>query len=764
MLKIPGRMPNANKHETQLISIDVPSLVRMARRQLPIIIFFMLLGTVAGTGYVFFVAPTYTAKAVIVTDPTRIQLTKSFEESAQVSPSAIESQVEVLKSEAVLVPVIRNLGLTKRPKLDEGGFFSKLFGLRKPDSDSAITQRVLAELQDKLKIARIGRTPVIEISYKSADQDLAALVPNAVVESYIADQQEARTRMARQASSWLQERLKELGEQAAAAERAVASFKKQNNIVDTGGKLIDEQRLGELNSKLTIARSEVSEARAKLSRVQAILARHQGDAAVDATVADALKSEVVTKLRNLYLDLSARSADYTSRFGANHLAVVRMRNQMQQIRTSINDELQRLAETYKSDLEIASQKHAETEKELAGTVANSQATSQAQIRLRELESSARSYRELYDSFLKRNSEQIQQQSMRFSEARLISPAHRPLEKSGPKILFSLAIAAFGGTFLGLGVAAFREMCDRVFRTGEQVEKVLSKNCLSLVPKFETVGTNQAQKDTSTGDPKTRSNFGGPVGLVQDSPHTISNGLAFATAVVDAPFSRFAEAIHHIKLAAECAVPRGTGMVIGVTSALSDEGKTTIAVNLARLIAQTGVSTVLVDCDLRVSALTKSLSREAEAGVTEVVAGKASLQESLWKDELTSMMFLPAHGGACLTHPNEILSSDAAENLFQELRKDYKWVVVDLPPIEPVIDVRSSEHLIDSYVLVIEWGHTRLETVKRALSLSVGIDDRLLGVILNKVDLGQLSKYNGYARDYGDKYYALQYPPAKMGSV
>ena len=104
-------MPNANKHETQVTSIDVPSLMRMVRRQLPIIIFFMLLGTVAGTGYVFLKPPTYTAKAVIVTDATRIQLTKSFEESAQVSASAMESQVEVLKSEAVLVPVIRNLNL-----------------------------------------------------------------------------------------------------------------------------------------------------------------------------------------------------------------------------------------------------------------------------------------------------------------------------------------------------------------------------------------------------------------------------------------------------------------------------------------------------------------------------------------------------------------------------------------------------------------------------------------------------------------------------
>ena len=138
-----------------------------------------------------------------------------------------------------------------------------------------------------------------------------------------------------------------------------------------------------------------------------------------------------------------------------------------------------LAETYKSDLEIASQKQVETEKELAGTVANSQATSQAQIRLRELESSARSYRELYDSFLKRNSEQVQQQSMRFSEARLISPAHRPLEKSSPRTLFSLAIAAFGGAFLGLGVAAFREMCDRVFRTREQVEKSTCQRTVSL---------------------------------------------------------------------------------------------------------------------------------------------------------------------------------------------------------------------------------------------------------------------------------------------
>lgn len=569
---------------------------------------------------------------------------------------------------------------------------------------------------------------------------------NAVADAFILDQLESKTQAARQASVWLESRIRELGEQASTAEQAVVEFRRKNNIVETSGRTTGQQQLAEINSKLGNARAETGDARAKLNRVRSIITDDRGEATVNATVADALKNEVVTTLRSQYLTFANRAADYTTRYGRDHLAVVKLRSQMQDIRNSILDELRRLAEVYKSDLEIASHKEEQLQKEYALVVANLQATSQSEIKLRDLEGAAHTSRALYDSFLARNMEQVQQQSMRIGDARLISPASPPQKPSNKKFL-PIIVGALGGTILGLGLAVLRDMSDNVFRTGEQVEKLLRTKCLAMVPKLKT---SEATGGATIGrvnsaDPDRR----------QATPHRklISTRRGAATAVVDAPFSRFAEEIRSIKLAADLCGSIKSSKVIGVTSTLPEEGKSTIAVNLARLIARTGATTALVDCDLRRSELTRILAPDAEAGMSEVVAGAVSLEEAKWRDELTELMFLPAGAGARLAHPNEILASEATQKLFENLRQLYDWVVVDLPPIGPVTDAQSTTQFIDSYLLVIEWGRTDFTTVERALDRVQEIDNCLLGALLNKVEMERLSKYSGNYVNNINKYYS-----------
>src|SRR5205085_3641506 len=177
-------------------------------------------------------------------------------------------------------------------------------------------------------------------------------------------------------------------------------------------------------------------------------------------------------LRTQYLEMSAREGDWSTRYGANHLAVVNLRNQMRELQNSIRNELQRIAETYKSDLEIAGQHEQSLRKQLSEAVAQSQVTSQAQVALRDLESNAQTYRALYDNFLQRYMESVQQQSFPVTEARVITAATRPLSKSSPKVLLVLGVMTLIGAMLGLAAAAWRDFADRVFRTAHQVESIL----------------------------------------------------------------------------------------------------------------------------------------------------------------------------------------------------------------------------------------------------------------------------------------------------
>jgi succinoglycan biosynthesis transport protein ExoP len=268
--------------------------------------------------------------------------------------------------------------------------------------------------------------------------------------------------------------LNELRGQASAAERAVVEYKTKNNIVDTGGRLMNEQQLAELNTALVQARAAKAEAQARLDRITQILRDDNPDptAAATATVTESLQSPIITQLRQQYLDIAQREALFSSRYGNNHLAVVNLRNRMQEIRRSIIDELKRIAQANKSDYDIAQARENSLEKSLAESVAGSQTTNKAQIELRQLESAAQTYRALYNNFQQRYMDSVQTQSLPMTEARVITRASPPLAKTSPKSFRILAAATMGGLVLGLGLAMLREMSDRMFRTGKQVETQL----------------------------------------------------------------------------------------------------------------------------------------------------------------------------------------------------------------------------------------------------------------------------------------------------
>ena len=568
------------------------------------------------------------------------------------------------------------------------------------------------------------------------------------------------TNSARRAGTWLQARLRELREQASTAERLVVAFKNKNEMVDAGGRTINEQQLAELNSELVLARSKTAEAKAKMDRVQAVLLSNSPDSAVLGTVADTLKNDVITKLRSQYLELARREADWVPRYGANHLAVVNVRNQMRELQNSIRDELQRIAETYKSDYEIAKQNQDSVQRQLDQAVSQSQVTNEAQVALRELESNAQTYRALYDNFLQRYMESVQQQSFPITEARVISAATRPLAKSNPRSRLVLGLATMLGLAFGIAVGAWREFADRVFRTAKQVETLLQTDCIALVPmvkdaprtdrvallRRELKLARQKQKITA-GDKGHETKVVESLKSSDTGQQTIASVPGVYSAIVESPFSSFAEAIRSVKIAIDHSPVAKGGRIIGFTSSIPNEGKSSIAAAIARLTAQTGARTLLVDCDLRNPSLSRLLSPKAACGLLEVIKGRSTLAEAIWLDHVTNMKFLPATMKARLAHSSEVLASDQMQRFFDSLRNSYDYIIVDFAPLMPIVDVRASKDLVDAFIYVVEWGKTRTDFAERALRSARGVYEHLLGVVLNKVDLSSAGRYDGHGGSY-----------------
>ena len=368
-------------------------------------------------------------------------------------------------------------------------------------------QSVILAFEKRLTVGRVGFTTAIDIDFKSIDPDRAAQIANAVAEGYIADQLDARYQAVRNATAWLENRLNELRGQASAAERAVVDYKAKNNIVDTGGRLISQDQLAALNTTLIATHTAVAEAQARLNRISQILIDDLDPAATDtATVTDALHNDTIIKLRQQYLELARHEHEWSIRYGSNHLAVVNIRNQMQEVRHSIIDELKQIAETYKSDLDIAKARENSLQKSLDTAVAESQVTNKAQIELGELESKARSYRTLYDTFQQRYMDTLQQQSFPITEARVITRASRPSGKTSPKTLLTLAVATMGGLMLGVGLGMLREISDRAFRTTSQVEARLKTDCLAIIPAIKFDAKPASLNGKTAADPASAENY------------------------------------------------------------------------------------------------------------------------------------------------------------------------------------------------------------------------------------------------------------------
>jgi succinoglycan biosynthesis transport protein ExoP len=747
---------NADTHSKMVSAPELfHAAVNFLRRQFNIIVF-VTLAVLALVGvYLLTAPPSYTAEATMIIDTRKAQAFQQQQApqvDVSVDSATVDSQVELLRSENVILTVIRNLHLTEDPEFNGSaggniisavlGVFGKianLFSGSEPPSTFDLERRATEVFEKQLTVKRLGLTYVITISFRSLNADRAAQIANAIVDSYVNDQFEAKYQTTRRAGVWLQERIRELQHQASSAEEAVVAFKEKNNIVETGGRLTTEQQLAEVNSQIVQARATTAEAKARLDRIDDIIKAE----IPDATVADTLKSDVITKLRQQYLDYASKEADWSARYGPNHLAAVNMRNQMLQTKRAIIDELKRIAQTYRSDYEIAKVREESIQQSMSSAVTQSQTTSQAQLILRDLESSAQTYRALHDNFLQRYMESVQQQSFPITEARSISPATRPLRKSHPRSLLILIIGAAGGIMLGAGIGFFRDQLDRVFRTGDQVEKMLKLDCLSILPAINGETAKPFAIGRRAGNKAGNNNVESVSG---------SSALSYAT---KSPFSRFAESVRAIKVAVDLASNKTgkTNRVIGICSSLPNEGKSTVATNLAQLTAMSGARTILVDCDLRNPSLSRILAPDAKVGILEVLAGTATMDQVLRKDPVTNLAFIPIVMKTRMANSSEILPSEQMKNLFDVLRQHFDYVIVDFPPLAPVVDVRATAHLIDFYLFVVEWGRTKIDVAQHALMSASGVYDQTLGVVLNKANMQEFSRYQGYTGNY---YYNRHY--------
>src|ERR1700682_4063384 len=327
------------------------------------------LAIIVGAVYVAISPFRYTAQADMIIDTKRVTWTQSemASENRTVEDAQVESEMETTKSEKVAAAVIRRLNLTEDPEFVGVGwglrrriftFFKLTGGMEQDPSKEELKRRALSTLKANLRVTRLGRSYLQQINYTSLDRDKAARIANEFADAYIEDQLQAKFEATRRASAWLEQRIRELRQQASDAYREVQDFKSQNSIIiGVDGKLASEVELDQLGIALAKARADTSQARAKLDRISRVLEQRSDKEnslnIPDPVVTDALSNPVITKLRQQFLEDQGKESEWSARYGSDHTAARNLRAEMAALQRAIWDEISRIAESYKSELQIA---------------------------------------------------------------------------------------------------------------------------------------------------------------------------------------------------------------------------------------------------------------------------------------------------------------------------------------------------------------------------------------------------------------------------
>ncbi|MBO0126429.1 MULTISPECIES: polysaccharide biosynthesis tyrosine autokinase [Agrobacterium] len=745
-------MADIDKNAFAADFIDIDAALATIRRQWRIVLATIAIAGTIGLAYAATAVPIYSATATLLIDRNNSQVVEQLSTIGGVieDEASILSQVEVLQSETIGLAVVDNLNLTENQEFraTRASLLSSMLGTvrslvnvsqwfspaKEAVVDDGTLKRALSDrLLQGLSVKRIGRTYALELTYNSTSPALAAQIVNAVAAAYLVDKLNSKYEATKRASDWLSDRIAELRQRALDTDLAVQKFRAEHNLIETGNNgLLSDQQLAELNSAQILAQSETARARARVQRIEHILATDD----VDAVVTDILDSSVANDLRKKYLESSKIEAEITGRLGKNHVQAVRLRNEMQEYRRLMFQEVSRIAQSYKSDLEVAEARERTLEASVAKATTVSNSASQTQVQLRELQREAETYKNMYQTFLQRYQEAMQQQSFPVTEARVISKAIPPKIPSKPNKPMLLALFMIMGAAAGGGIAMFREFRDRFFRTGEQVRDVLGLEFLGNTPLIPNKPVEEIL-------PK-----------AQESGPTATRPSSVARYAVDHPLSSFAETLRSTRLALDLGIPAKSGArVVGVVSALPSEGKSTISINLAQLLAGQGARVLLLDADIRNPGATRALGRHAGEGLLEVLLEGRNVRDVLLHDEKTGLAFLPTVVKQRVPHSSELLTSPQMHKLLAEASGVFDYIIVDLPPLGPVVDARAMASRIDGFVFVTEWGKTARRAVRNTIENEVHIRKKCLGVILNKVDTEKLKLYRAYG---SSEYYYSRY--------
>jgi succinoglycan biosynthesis transport protein ExoP len=740
--------------------IDIDAILAAVRRQALLVGACAAAALVLAFVYLWTAQPRYTASAqILLDDSANAVVDKPIMLSASPGDALIASQMELIQSEKIALAVVDALDLVNREPVVDPSLLTRAkmivstlkSWIPRPSFGGGETaagagggeeddprRDAAGTLQSNVSVERAGRSMTFYISYTSEDPVLAKDVAAAYAAAYINYQRQANAESMEMSGAWLEKRIEELKSRATEADMAVQQYRKEKGLIASNGQLVSEQQLSQINSELVQAQADTAKAKAQYDQFRTLLDRGDPVEVISTpSVSDASAGSVLGDLRKRFVAGSQRLSEIKAQFGDQHPEAARLTQELEETKQQLLRELQSIAEGYANTYHVASMREQSLRDSLSRAMGESASSNETAVSLRRLEQDALAYQTLYRDFTEHYQEAIQKLNTPLSIARVIGEPSVPTAASAPRRSRILVLALALGLGAGAGIGMWREFREQGFRTGEQIPAALGLEFLGFVPLMPGESDPQPRRDRS-------------------EARIARFDMPLARYLRNNPYPLAAETFRNAILACQGADGAGRTRVIGVISALPGEGKTTTTANLARMLASQGSKTLLIDADIRNPGLTRELAGEVPEGLIEVVMQGIPVNRVCLLDKETKLVFIPVAPNRSVLHTSQFLASDAMKTFLQSAQRHFDVIVVDLPPMAPVIDARAFAGNVDAFILVAEWGTTPRRYLRSMMAAQgPAIRDKCVGVVLNKAELTRLELYQPYTT-FKDYYQSASY--------
>jgi len=676
--------------------LSLPRLVSNIRREWKIVTVSILVFLCLALLYVFLAPAKYTAKTSILLDPAQSRAVADISDKAirEYEATEIVSQIELIKSRGVAIKAYE---------------YMQTDGLEKVNAPD---EAILSDIRKGLNVYREGLSHVLSITYTAKDPQVAAIRANAFAEAYRYDQINSFSQDSVKTTKWLQGQIDTLRQQSIEANEKIQKFRTDNNLVESAnGVSVNDIQFSNLTSSLSAAKADATTARVRYQHSVDIVRNKN----ITAAVAEAFDNDVINNVRAQYLEDQKKLLELTRTLGSQHQAVGRLKKRISESRNVIFAEMKRLSQSYKSEYEIALARQKSLDADLRDLMDTQLSNGGHEFELDALEKEAKSYADLHDESLKKFETMQQQKTFPTSAVRVITKAVKPMSKSHPKSAIILGLALIFGTGLGILLALLKDSFDSSFKRAGQVENTTGMHFLGFFPTFSS-------KAITT--PKASD--------LLDGEYSQS---------VDVPMSLQAETCRNVKstLQRKCDKPC---KVIGVVSDNPNPAKSVSASNLALHLANTKSKCLLIDGDLRHPTLTLNNLGRVENGLGSVLSQSSDLQSAVVKDPKTGLHMLAAEDGRQYQDMG-LVSTDNMKSLITQVKDQFDYIVIDLPPLSVTSDASFSSVFIDHFLVVLEWGKSKPNNLEFVLKINEIPKEKILGAVLGQADMKKMAKNYGH---------------------